>query len=268
METLSALSDEPDRAYANAQLALTLMTLEAWEMAGQALDHALLLNPRYAEALAYRGLVRDQQGEDGLPDLMRALDLEPDNALVRYALGRHYADAGDYDAARTALIQAASLDPDNPAIIAELGAVYRARGDLAEAATWLRRAAELDSDNIRLWEELAAFYADTGYKLEEEGLSTIHNALAHAPESGDLHASLGWALYQTGQEADARAELEEALALASDNPRALYYDGVLLEVGGDAEGAAEAYRSALDVGAGTRWAALAERGLDRLLLGE
>jgi tetratricopeptide (TPR) repeat protein len=261
---LDALTDEPDRAYANARLALTLMELEELPMAEQALSQAVLLNPRYAEALAYLGLVRDQQGEDGLPAIMEALDLEPESALVRYALGRHYALEGDYSAAIPALIQAAALDPANAAIAAELGVAYRYRGDLSEAERWLRRATELERHNVRFLEQLAAFYADTAYDLEGRGLAAINNAVLRAPNSADIHASLGWALYNVGQDDPALGEMESALELEPANPRALYYYGVLLEVRGDAEGAASAYLNVIEIAPGSGFAALADRALDRL----
>lgn len=264
MRQLDALAGEPDRAFADAQLAVTLMALEEWAMAEHALSQALLLNPAYAEARAYLGLVRDRQGQDGLPDLLEAVELAPENALTRYALGSHYIQVGDYDAAIPLLIQAASLEPNNPAIVAELAAAYRGRGDLEDAERWLRRAAELDRENVFFWEQLAAFYADTGYRLKEGGLTAIHTAAQRAPDSADVHASLGWALYQAGDGEAARREIEQALALDPRNPRALYYHGVLREVAGDEAGAIDAYRGVLTVAPGSELAALAERGLGRL----
>src|SRR5690606_38040013 len=144
IDVLGATAGETDRAFANAQLAPVLMAHEAWPLAAYALEQALLHNPRYADAMAYLGLVRDQLGEDGLPALNEAVALAPENALVRYALGRHYALAGDYDSALIALIQAASLDPENPAILGELSAAYRASGDLERAVAWLKQAVARD----------------------------------------------------------------------------------------------------------------------------
>ena len=264
VETLDALSGEADRAYASAQLALTLMQLEEWAAAEQALSVALLFSPRYAEAMAYLGLVQDRLGDDGLPALLQAVALEPENPLVRHALGRHYAEVGDYDAAIPALIQAAALRPDNPVALAELGAAYSARGDLADAAQWFHRAAELDRDNPFFWEQLAAFYADTGYNLEEEGLAAINSALLNAPDNADILASFGWARNQMGDQAGAMRALEQALEIDSAHPRALYYYGVLLEITGDTVGAVDVYLNVVRVAPGTRFGALAERGLSRL----
>ncbi len=261
---LDALTDEPDRAYANARLAMALVALEEWEMAEPALERALLLNPRYAEAMAYLGLVRTYHGENGLPLAQEAVSLAPENGMVRYALGRLYMLRENPVEAVPTLLQAAALEPENALIAAELGTAYRRWGAPEDAAYWLRRATDLDRNNPRFWEARAAFYADMAYKLEEEGLTVINTAVQRMPTDADLRVSLGWALYLTDEPTAALQEMETAVSLAPENARAMFYYGVLLEVNGQAGRAAEAYLTVLQLAPESRFAPMARRGLDRL----
>jgi tetratricopeptide (TPR) repeat protein len=265
-ERLASLDDEPDRAFANARLALLLIELEAWDMAGLALEQALLVNPRYAEAQAYLGLVRAHQGEldEGFELAWDAVQEDPESALVRYALGRLYVMQGDDDSAVPVLLQAAALDPRCAIVAAELGSIYRARGDLEAAARWLWRATQLEPESVPFWEALATFYADLLYNLDTEGRRAVNLAAVRAPDSAEVHASLGWVLYQSGEYEAASLEIETALSLDPTSPRAMYYGGVMREVRGDFAAAAALYRAVIDAGTASGFARLAERGLGRV----
>ncbi len=238
--TLGAHSQESPAALA-FQIGLTLINQHAWPYAEHALLIALSHGSVTPPTLAFLGVTQDQQGRDGWPVISQAYAAAPDDPMVNYAVALHWRLAGDADQALAALVRAATIDPRNPAIAAEIGLVYQIQGNLNLAVLWLNTAVRLAPDNPGFRTLLANFYADTHYNLEGEGLDVIRKLVELAPNDPDIRASLGWALFSTGQVDAARVELERALVLDPANARARYYFANFLEYRGDREGAIDAY---------------------------
>src|SRR5262249_6192118 len=183
---------------------------------------------------------------------------------VLYAMALHWRLKGDPDQAMTSLQEAMILDPRNPAIAAEIGTARRMQGRISEAASWFTLAANLAPTSVEFQTLLATFYADEGYNLEAEALPTIRKILTMLPDSADVHASLGRALFFTGQFGEARQELEKALSLDPVNLRTHYFYAIILEYLGDRQGAIKNYLYvAGDLPANT-FRDLALRALERL----
>ncbi|RPI96499.1 MAG: hypothetical protein EHM39_10835, partial [Chloroflexi bacterium] len=257
--------DTGTQTYAHTTLGMSLAGLHEWTFAERALQLALDANAVNPTALAYLGFVRDQRGQDGLPDLQAALAMAPNDAVVNYLLGQHWRLVGDRDQEVEALRRAYFLSPDNPALAVEVGVALQNQSDLAGAEEWFRRAVDLDPGNMRWQRVLAAFYADTGFRLATGGLAFIEEAAGRAPNDPDLRASLGWAYYQTNDSQRAYAELSESISISPDNPRSRYYFGVVLERRGDSQGAADSYWFVVQtLGPDTGFGLLASRALQRL----
>jgi predicted Zn-dependent protease len=251
--------------YADTYLGMTLAGLGEWPFAERALQLALDANAVNPTALAYRGFVRDQRGQDGLPDLQAAQAMAPNDPLVYYLLGQHWRLVGNQEQEVETLRRAYFLSPDNPALAVEVGVALQNQSDLAGAEEWFRQAVDLDPENMRWQRVLAEFYADTGFQLESTGLAFIQQAADRAPNDPDLRASLGWAYYQTNDAQRAYEELSQSISIAPDNPRSRYYFGVVLERRGDAQGAADSYWFVVQtVGPDTGFGLLAARALQRL----
>jgi tetratricopeptide (TPR) repeat protein len=152
---------EGDTVDSAMQVGLELAGAEMWPYAELAFQHAADIANPYAEALAYTGITRDWQGKDGREPIELAVQLEPQNPVVRYLEGIHLRFDGDYAGSREALIQAVALDPLNPAFYAELGAAYWLVDDLKSAERWLKMAVEI-SDDPRFAQALERFYAESG----------------------------------------------------------------------------------------------------------
>ncbi len=161
-DTAAALLDviETTTAHLPMQIGIALAELGLWPDAERAFEQAAESDGPLAEALAYKALARDRQGKDGRADLARALELAPQNALVRYLDGLHRRAAGDLTGSLAAFQLAAALDPTNPAYAAELGAAYRLADDLDQAEEWLKHAVALSGHDARFQGLLDAFYAD------------------------------------------------------------------------------------------------------------
>lgn len=157
---LEVVTNEPSDPLISMRVGLALIEQSLWSYAELAFRHAATVSAPYAEALAYAGFARDNQGKDGAALIAQAVALEPDNARIRYIQGLHYRRTGSDRASIYVLMLAVSFDPENPAYYAELGTAYRLAGDLQAAEYWLKTAVEFSNDNPRFQEMLARFYAE------------------------------------------------------------------------------------------------------------
>ena len=210
-----------------------LVTLGHWAQAGQAFDIAAALKPDLAVAWASLALCEAQQGWPGDELITHALNLAPDDPSVLYLAGVVARLHGHPEQAVARLTTAQQVDPVNPALAAELGNAYRATGDLVTAESWLRRAADLAPSQGEFLKLLAFFYAEESYDLAGNGLTALREATVFFPEDPDLLAAYGWALFNSGATAEGVAALRDSLSLAPNNPRALYYRGLIYQAQGN-----------------------------------
>lgn len=234
---LNVLVDDSQDTSLSVRVGLALVEQGLWPYAELALDHAVDLGEADAAALAYLGLARDQQGKSGESRIMQAVALEPQNALVRYLEGLHWRSVGDDEASLEALRQGTLLAPDNPALYAELGEAYQRVGDLQNAERWLRVAVEMSEGDAHFQQRLALFYAETAYNLDAGGLTTLQDSTVLLPNDPDVRAGFGWALHTMGDSEAALVQLDRALEIAPNHPRALLYKARIWLETGNMEGA-------------------------------
>lgn len=259
---IRAHDQETDAAFA-FRSGLALIEARQWQYAERALHLANAQGADLPAARAFLGLAQSVNGRDGIPLIEQALQAAPDDALVQYAAGLYWRLRGDLAQALSALRLAYVLDSQNAGLAAEIGQTYRQSGNLAEAARWLNNAVRLAPQDAALRRAVAAFYADENYALNGEGMAFLRESLTFLPADPEIAANYGYALLYNGQVQLAYAELQRALALDSQNPRARYYFAVLLEHQGDLGSAIESYRFAYQH-AEDMLKLRAERALERL----
>jgi Flp pilus assembly protein TadD len=84
--------------------------------------------------------------DDAIAHCHAALQVQPNNAEVRYNLGRALAEDRQFDAAAVQYHKAISLKPDYAEAYYRLGLVLAATGQRAEAVTAFRKAVALKPD--------------------------------------------------------------------------------------------------------------------------
>ncbi|MEL6150357.1 MAG: tetratricopeptide repeat protein [Chloroflexota bacterium] len=217
-----------DEARLPMLVGLTMSEYELWPYAELAFDHASTLaeaisGEPYAEALAYRGLAQDRQGIDGSDSLIAAIQADPNNAQIRYLLALHFRYTENHDASVNAMVQAVQLEPENPALYAELGTAYRLSGDLEQAEEWLQAAVSFSNSDPEYLRLLALFYADEAINMGPDGVTALDDTLTLLPNDPDVLAGMGWAQFSMGNRQVGRAQVDQALEIDPNNPRALYY---------------------------------------------
>ncbi len=222
MQTLTDYGDDP---LVSMYVGITLANLDVWLQAEGAFQQAALVAYPYPEALAYTAIARENQGKDGLAWMTEALNTGDGHAQVHYLNGLFLRGRHEPNASIEAFVRAMSLDPSNPAIAAELATAYQLDFQNERAAFWMQNAL-IFSNNAPEYVRIAAdFYAENGANLSNGGIEVLRQAAELNPQDPEILTNYGWALFSIGEVEQAIQQLNTALDLHPENPRALYYRG-------------------------------------------
>ena len=148
-----AVDLQPRFGFAWARLCELEMSFGRWREAGVALDHALALSPRNAQAHALRGFleIRGLSSSRARAAFEEALRL--DGALSSAWMGRGLLKihSGDREGGREDLQVAASLEPHRGILRSYLGKAWQESRDPVHARSELELAKELDPSDPTAW---------------------------------------------------------------------------------------------------------------------
>lgn len=235
-----ALEYEPRQAEAMNGLGLVAMARGDRAGARRWFRAALRANPEMAEAHANLGAVELDAGgaEAALPHLQAALDLDPGYLPARHNVARALATLGRLDEAREEYMKLTSTARDRADGWAELAAVELALGRRAAAGRAARTALALEPTH-HLARRVNADLLRDGGELEA-ALAAYDDLLGEAPSDADALVGRGVTLLVAGRTADARRDLERAVAVAPRSPQARFALGAaLVELGEDERAADE-----------------------------
>ncbi len=196
------------------------------ELALEAFDRALALQPNDASARAGRGRLRLQAGDfaGALEDFERASELAPDDYLHHLGRANALGKLGRYDEAILSASRAIELRP-NEAVLYAVRAVLASHGEgpASEAvAADLRRASELSPRNNDYRERYIEHLCDLG--KVDDAIAFLDDAIAKEPASAALYFERGRCkcgrdeilstadIEEEESEADEKARLTAAIA--------------------------------------------------------
>ena len=126
-----------------------LQTVERWPDVVRESAAAAERFPESRDLLFTRAAANERIGSSEAAEelFLRLVESDPDDAGAANYLGYMWADRNEnLDEALRLIRRAVSLEPENVAYLDSLGWVHYRRGDLDEAERWLRRAIELGGD--------------------------------------------------------------------------------------------------------------------------
>jgi tetratricopeptide (TPR) repeat protein len=151
--------------------------------------------------------------------LAKSVNLNPNDALARYYLGRAKYNEKRFDDAVRAFTECLKLDPKNVKAADYLGLSYEGLGRSDDALAAYRTAIALEADATP---KTAGPYLDLGTLLVEsdrpgDAVKYLLQAVDLAPGDWRIHRELGKAYLQLNRLEEAQAELDKAVALAPEN---------------------------------------------------
>lgn len=223
-----------DRAYILLAAGRSLASLSEWDLAGEAFRQATLARPDYAEAWAYLGEARQHAPfgasaslDDGLPEIKKALELDPRSVSANLFLSLYWQRQNKHDLALQTLQVAAAQQPDNPAILAGKGDILAAQGDLKTALEAYQQALSVAHGQFPYVVQLINFSLKYGYQVRQVALPAARQAVIvspHDPAALDLMAQV---LIQLKDQASAQRYLDQALQSGPDYAQAHLHLGLV-----------------------------------------
>jgi tetratricopeptide (TPR) repeat protein len=241
------LQEQPD-ASIHGQLAEALGCLGRLNEAAVHFEQAVELDPEadWWRIRLGQVLMDLRRPAEALPHLQVAVRLRPELATLRDSLGEALRALRRLDDAAAAYSDAIRLNPQLAAPHLHLGLV-RVAQDQADQALWLfKKAVELEPKEPAYWEILGAFYQ----RLERspEAIVCWQRLLELRPANPvQAHLSLAWALLEENRVAEAEPHYLAAHVLAPESPEVHLSLGMFYQDRGETADALAAYRRSIEL---------------------
>jgi tetratricopeptide (TPR) repeat protein len=185
-----ALERDPRNAVAHAALGMVKALYEwKWDEAARELDTAIELNPNYADAWHWRGVVRLMTGRiaESIPLLDHAYELDPLSPIIVVNSGRPLHFLEQYDEAIDRCNHALTFAPGFWLAHINRAFAYSAQGDGPRAIEAARTAVELSKDNGAAVLALAEAHAVAGDQAS--ALAVVDRVTAAREQPGASYVS-------------------------------------------------------------------------------
>jgi TolB-like protein/Tfp pilus assembly protein PilF len=199
-------------SYATLALLEFMAPQEAYPRAKEAVDKALSINPRLAEAHTSLGLIRFQYDWDwkGAEEEFReAIRINPNYAPAHHFFADYLKALGRFDEALMEIEKAQELDPLSLAINTGVGHVLYLSGQYDKAIGQYRKAVELDPGFMVTHVWFGRPYLEKG--MFAEAISELETAVRLSGESTLALAMLGHGLASAGRKDEAKEILEKLM---------------------------------------------------------
>ena len=194
-------------------LANALVKQGRFEEARENYQHAIQVNPNYAEARYNLGNLFARQGhlDQAKVQYQEAVRVSPDFAEAHNNLGEVLMRRDELEGATRQFRLALEISPNQAEFHFNLATALAKRQQLEEAKAHFREALRQRPNFAAAYHQLGVIMAAQGHLSEASDL--FRQALRAEPEYAEAYESLGEALAQQGKKAEAVPYLREALRL-------------------------------------------------------
>jgi tetratricopeptide (TPR) repeat protein len=212
--------DSTAEADAHQYLGL-IQLLEGQPGAKRHFMRALEIDPRFAAAHHYLGVLAEQSGdiEDAEACYRRAIASDTDYSLPHVRLGYLCFDRKEYENARRHFDAAAAIDPEDHLAQVGLGEIARWRRDYGEQLERCERAAELSPDDSNVRNQLGTAFDALG--RHDEAVAEYERALELDPMNRHAANNLGFLYERLLKDASGRKPASGIRGIESLKTRAI-----------------------------------------------
>jgi TolB-like protein/Flp pilus assembly protein TadD len=217
-------------AYRNLVWYANWLPAEAFKRSREAVLKALQIDEQLAGAHELLGTISyefDWDLKASETELIRAIELNPNEASAYRNLWDLYVASGRFSVAHQYIQQAVRLDPNNRIYQSELGESYYFVGEIDSALQYLE---ERGPSN-----RLGQFYLEIGEN--EKTIEVYEELLKHASQEAYFRTWLGIAYYRVGMKEKTREQLEIIDSLEGENSSVSFYRAALLAELGQSDSA-------------------------------
>ena len=197
-------------------------------------DKAIQLDPNFALAYYRRGdfrlnykvgrvSVRMYEPQVAVPDLKKAIELDPKLADAHFSLGTAYHQMDMPEEATAEFVKTVEFDPNNVKAHIYLAQDYAAAGENKKVIEHLSKAAELDDTNAEVLKALGAMQlkhgGDSGVKSAQKAL---RKAVELRPDDAEILMNYAYTLYLDRLFNEATDKFKKAIEIQPDYPEAHY----------------------------------------------
>jgi protein O-GlcNAc transferase len=232
----AAVVSDPQNPELRDELGSLYAQQKDWTKAQEEFQAAVRINPNSAVAHMHLGIAMRAQGNaDGLAELDKASQIEPDNPVIDLEYGKALADDGHDEQAIPVFEHVLDVDPKSTEASYELALAYQRSNKVQDAIVLLKKVAAEEPNNAEAMTNLGMALCQA--QLAKDAVPVLQRSIELAPESVTAHQDLAAAYVQLSQFEDAVRELRTALKLAPNLPQLHYNLGLALKYQDDAAGA-------------------------------
>jgi len=158
--------------------------------------------------------------DEAIVEYERALEINPNHALVYHNLGSSYGMKGMYDEAIGEYKKGIELNPNSTEAHNNLGAAYFNKGMYDDAIAECKKALEINPNDAEAHNNLGVAYDEKG--MCDEAIAEYKKALEINPNDAEAHNNLGVAYEEKGLYDEAIVEYEKAIEISPDHADAHY----------------------------------------------
>ncbi|MCP2732454.1 O-linked N-acetylglucosamine transferase, SPINDLY family protein [Limnofasciculus baicalensis] len=193
------------------------------------------------------GIVSAQKKEysQAIEQIMRAIQLNPKEALFYNNLANVYQDKGDIEAAISAFTHALELAPQSWDIYYNLGILFGIKNDFDSAIKFLETFVKAQPHHVEGHTNLGVAYGKKGET--EKGIAAFEKALALNPNQVNTLNNLGNAYIEYGELEKAILSCQKAIELEPNYAEAHYHLALALQKQDRLTEAVKSYQKALEI---------------------
>jgi tetratricopeptide (TPR) repeat protein len=205
----------------HGHLGMVLLQLDQYDEAARQLEKAVQLEPDWAKARLALGRVRERQGrhEEAIRHFTDALAIDPTLTEAHIGLASALAANGAFQQAEEQYEILLRAEPDSALLHDELGRLYKRQGRLKDAISQYDRALELQPSFHESWNNKGVAMEALGRFAQ--AADCYRHAVELDPKQLVYRLNLAYALRENGQQGPASTQYEVAFRLHSDWPQSV-----------------------------------------------